>query len=190
MRNCCILSPSASLTMLARVARASMNWLWARGKQAKVIFQNFGIKWPTHLWYGINLVSRFATFLLSTMWSTKKLQRHLNHMRRIPGWLVSLLYMPHILWHCLCNRNSTWLKYWFAGPWGILGLLLLHFQWYCQLHQSKASNATILHFLVLALLWRHPHPGREILRNLDHLATNPLGNRLCLGPWWPFTLQT
>ena len=40
----------------------------------------------------------------------------------------------------------------------------------------------VLHCLVLALLPKHPHLGKGILRNLDCSTVGLLGNRLWPGP--------
>ena len=104
-------------------------------------------------------------------------------MRRTPRQLVSLLCIPHTPWHRSCNQNSAWLKLGFVGPSRILELLPLHFQCYWWLLWTKASNTMIPHCLVLALLPKHPHLEKGILRNLDHSMADLLRNQLWLGPW-------
>ena len=156
--------------MLARVSKAYANWLCAWGKQAKVMFWNFGIKRPTHLWYGVNLVSRACHF--PSIYDMINKESPKTHKSYVPNSRVTCNPTMHASYSVTLfgNWNSTWPKYWFAGPSGILGLLPLHFQWYWQLHRNKASNATILHCLVLALSRRHPYLRKGILRNLDRLA--------------------
>ena len=130
-----------------------------------------------------------ATFLLFGKWSTGNLQRCLNCMRRTWRKLAGLLCTPHTLWSYWCNWNLAWLKQGFAGPSGILRLLLLHFLWNWQLRRNKAPNAMVPHRIVLALASWHPYLGRGIQRILDRSIAGLPSSQLWLGLWWHFAPQ-
>ena len=154
------------------------------------MFRNIRIKWLTHFWYGINLVSQACHF--PSIWeminkeSPKTLRSYVPNSKATCKPTMHASYSVTLFMQSKFSLTETGI-YW---PFGILELFPFHFRCYWQPIRNKASNAMLLHCWVLALSRKHPHLGRGILRILDCSMANLLGNRLWLGPWWPFIPQT